>query len=98
MSAAFTYSAKGWLGKASAGVILGFTLALGFTGLFVWLTPDGLMAGSGKTQFAMWLVAPIWCGIASFCFLFRSGIRAWLWLGGANIVVFALLAIAKSVG
>lgn len=55
-----SYTGKGWLGKASAGIILGFTLALGISGLFMWITPSGLMAGSGKTQFAMWLVAPIW--------------------------------------
>ena len=92
------YSSKGWFAKASAGVILGFTLALALGGLFVWWTPGGLMAGSGKTQFAMWLVAPLWAGIASFCFLFRSGPRAWIWLGLANAIAFALLAFAKSIG
>lgn len=93
-----SYTGKGWLGKASAGIILGFTLALGISGLFMWITSSGLMAGSGKTQFAMWLVAPIWAGIASFCFLFRSGWRAWGWLALANAIAFALLAFAKTIG
>ena len=93
-----SFTGTGWLGKASAGIILGFTLALGISGLFMWITSSGLMAGSGKTQFAMWLVAPIWAGIASFCFLFRSGFTAWLWLGAVNIGVFALLFLVKSVG
>ena len=93
-----TYSSKGWLGKVSAGVILGFTLALALGGIFVWWTPGGLMAGSGKTQFAMWLVAPVWAGIASLCFLFRCGWRAWGWLALANAIAFALLAFAKSIG
>ncbi len=98
MTVGFTYSTNGWLRKASAGVLLGFTLALALSGLFVWWTPGGLMASSGKTQFAMWLVAPLWTGIASFCFLFRSGRYAWGWLGLANVIAFALLAFAKSIG
>lgn len=93
-----TYSSRGWLGKASAGVILGFTFALALTGLFVWWSHGGLMAGSGKTQFAMWLVAPIWASVASSSFLFRSGLRAWIWLGAGNIAAFAALAFTKALG
>lgn len=94
----YRYSTRGWLGKASAGTVLGLGLALAVSGLFVWWSPGGLMDGSGKTQFAMWLVAPIWCGIASLCFFFRSGLRAWVWLGAGNIAAFGLLALTRAIG
>jgi hypothetical protein len=43
----------------------------------------------------MWMVPPIWLGVLSFCFLFRSGLSAWLWLGGANILTFGGLYICR---
>lgn len=83
-------TSRDWLGKSSAGLILGLTLAIGLTGLFAWFWPGGLMHSSAKTQMNMWLVAPIWTGVLSFCFLFRSSLRAWLWLGGANLLTWGL--------
>jgi hypothetical protein len=80
-----------WFGKASAGLILGFGLALAVSGLFAWLGPEGIDAGGGKIQFSMWLIAPVWAGVLSFVFLFRDGRRAWLWLGLANGIAFGLL-------
>lgn len=74
-----------WLSKSLAGALLGFGLAVALAGLFAWAGPGGPDAPN-KYQFVMWLVAPIWLGAASFCFLFRSGLCAWLWLGGANLL------------
>jgi hypothetical protein len=37
----------------------------------------------------MWLVAPIWLTTLSLCFFFSSGMRAWLWLGGVNLMAYA---------
>ncbi|MGO1003479.1 hypothetical protein [Lysobacter sp. CA196] len=85
-----------WFGKASAGLILGFGLALALSGLFAWLGPGGIDGGGGKVQFNMWLIAPIWCGVLSFVFLFRSSVRAWSWLGLANAAAFALLWLVRS--
>lgn len=79
---------RDWFSKTSAGVILGFTLALAFAGLFAWLAPGGLDAPN-KFQIVMWLIAPIWLTTLSLCFLFFSGVRAWLWLGGANLFAYA---------
>lgn len=93
----FRYSSRNWLGKASAGLVCGFGLALALSGLYVWLSPGGLMHSSAKTQFAMWLMAPVWVLVLSFCFFFRSGLRAWLWLGSATLVFFALLFMAKQI-
>ncbi|MGD9657350.1 MAG: hypothetical protein AB7U61_06860 [Methylocystis sp.] len=79
---------RDWVSKTSAGAILGFTLAIALAGLFAWLTPGGL-AAPNKFQIVMWLVAPIWLTTLSLCFLFFSGMRAWLWLGGANFIAYA---------
>lgn len=80
-----------WFGKTSAGVVLGFGLSLALSGLFAWLGPDGIDGGGGKTQFNMWLIAPLWAGVLSAVYLFRDSLRAWLWLGAANALAFGLL-------
>ncbi|MBD9537556.1 hypothetical protein IB227_17030 [Stenotrophomonas sp. STM01] len=84
-----------WLGKTCAGVVLGFGLALALSGLFAWLGPDGIGAGGGKNQFNMWLMAPIWAAVLSFVYLFRDSLRAWLWLGAANVAAFGLLWLTR---
>lgn len=85
-----------WFGKGSAGLLLGFGLALALTGLFAWLGPGGIDAGTGKVQFNMWMIAPVWCAVLSLVFLFKDGRRAWLWLGAANIAGFGLLWAVKA--
>lgn len=84
-------SSKDWLGKSSAGLILGFLLALGAGGLFKVLGGVGDTFFSTKGQLAMWLMAPVWAGVLSFCFMFRSSARAWGWLGLANLVLWGAL-------
>ncbi|WP_115719331.1 hypothetical protein [Gallaecimonas mangrovi] len=79
-----------WLSKSLAGVVLGFLLALGLGSLFAIAGPGGLEAAN-KVQFVMWLVAPLWMLALSLVFLFKSGLRAWLWLGLANALVYGLL-------
>ncbi|MGE4323534.1 MAG: hypothetical protein AB7E60_10960 [Sphingobium sp.] len=80
-----------WWGKTSAGVILGLGLSLSLVGLFVYLGPDGIDAANGRHTLMRWLMPPIWIGVFAFCFLFRSGLSAWAWLGGANLISFAAL-------
>lgn len=82
---------RDWLSKSIAGVTLGFTLAIGCSGLL-------LAALSGlppplRAQFAMWLVVPLWFALLAACYALRSGMRAWLWLGGGNLIVFGLTAL-----
>lgn len=84
-----------WLGKTSAAVLLGPVIALALSGLFAWLGPGGVPGGDGKLQFNMWLVAPVWVAVLSAVHLFRSGMRAWLWLGLAAAALMAALALVR---
>lgn len=84
---------RDWVSKTLAGVLLGFTLALGCSGLFAWLNMG--MPLSIRSQLAMWMVAPIWLGTAAGVYFFSSGRRAWLWLGGINLVVLGALALVR---
>lgn len=85
---------RDWWSKSLAGVLLGFTLAIALSGLVTWVGPGGPLA-MNKFQFTMWIVAPVWLGVVSFCFLFRSGLRAWLWLGGANLLAYTALLASR---
>lgn len=83
-------SSRDWFGKSAAGLVLGFTLALGASGLFQALTGVGDTFFSTKGQVSMWLMSPVWALTLSLCFLFRTSLRAWLWLGVVNLAVWAL--------
>ncbi len=89
-------SSRHWLGQTSAGVVLGFGLALSLSGLFAWWGPGGIHELGGKNQFNMWLMAPIWTLVLGFVYLFRDSVRAWAWLSLANLISFALLFLARS--
>lgn len=77
-----------WVSKTVAGLVLGFTLAIGCAGLFSWLA--SAMPLSSRGQLAMWITAPVWMGVLSGVYFFRSGRHAWTWLAGANLLVFAI--------
>ncbi|SAL32753.1 hypothetical protein AWB64_03053 [Caballeronia sordidicola] len=85
---------RDWTLKTLAGVIGGFGIGIAASGLLACLTPGPLDA-QNKFQVAMWLVPPVWIGVMSASFVFRSGLRAWLWLGGANAFGFAMFALAR---
>lgn len=79
-----------WFGKTCAGTVLGFSLALALSGLFALLSPGGLVMHEGKLQFTMWLLPPLWATVLGGVYLFRDSLRAWLWLGAANLLAFGL--------
>jgi len=83
-------TSRDWFGKASAAVVLGFTLTLALTCTFAALFSRGDSYFTAQGQMAMWLSSPIWCVILSFCFFFRSGIQAWTWLAAANLIAWSL--------
>jgi hypothetical protein len=80
----------GWLAKSLAGVLLGFVLALQASTVFVRLA-TGDMAPPALAQLAMCMVPPVWLAVASVCFVFDTGLRAWLWLGGACLAMALLV-------
>lgn len=86
---------EGWFGKAAAGTVLGFAIAVLASALFAWFGPGGILAGAGKTQFNMWLIAPIWALVLSFVFLFRRVRDAWLYLGAATLALAAFLVAGR---
>lgn len=79
-----------WWSKTFAGAFLGGTLALALAGLFAWIGPGGIDAPE-KAQFVMWMMAPMWMAVFSTVYLFRTGLRAILCLGGANLAAYGLL-------
>jgi len=87
-------SSRNWFGNACAGLLLGFFLALGLSGIFVQFGPGEVGAFSAKHQLTMWLIAPLFVAVLSGCFLFRTGLRAWGWLGLANLLIWGLLHVA----
>ena len=92
----FQYTSRDWLSKSSAGVILGFVIAIALSSIYGRIGPGGLFWGGAEPQFVMWMVWPIWTGILSFCFLFRTGVRAWLWLGLAALVSGAGMVLVQA--
>jgi hypothetical protein len=83
-----------WFAKGLAGLVLGLAIAIGVSGLLAWAGPGGI-AAPGKYMVVMWAVIPVWMLVLTFCFLFRSGWRAWAWLGGAALLLHAALLACR---
>ncbi|MFB1484932.1 hypothetical protein [Corallococcus sp. RDP092CA] len=82
-----------WLSKSLAGVLLGLALAFGVSALLsLALTP---LAPSSRNQLVMWSVVPVWMGVLGGCFLFRTGLRAWLWLGGTAALFWGVFLFLR---
>ncbi len=79
-----------WIAKTLAGVLLGLALAFGLSGLLSLLLEPMPLPSRG--QLVMWSVAPVWLLVCGGVYLFRSGRRAWLGLGVANLLIHGLLA------
>ncbi|MBV2160525.1 hypothetical protein [Achromobacter denitrificans] len=84
---------RDWLAKTLAGLLLGAVLAFVCSGLFSAAYPD--MPLSVRGQLAMWMVPPVWLGVLSGVYFFASGLRAWLWLGGASALAAGLLFVLR---
>lgn len=90
------YASRPWVGKVSAAVIPGFALALAGSVALRELAGVGDAFVDAGGQIAMWSVAPLWAMLLSFCFLFRSGVQAWLSLCGGNLLVWATILLVRS--
>lgn len=88
-------SSANWFGKASAGAIAGYLLTIAICGIFSRFGPLEVGFFSAQAQITMWLVAPVWALILSFCFMFQNGWRAWGWLGSANLLAWGILLVDR---
>lgn len=79
--------------RALAGLVAGFFVAAAATGLVAWLPP-----GPWQSAIVPSLIAfiPLWMLAALWAFAFRSGRRAWQWLGGSALAGFALLWLLRA--
>lgn len=84
---------RAWLAKTLAGALLGLGLALGASVLFARFA--GALPSPIMAQLAMWMVIPIWFCVFGGSYFFTSGTRAWLWLGGANLLLIGLLVATQ---
>lgn len=80
------------IARAAAGALLGFPLSGLLLALLMALSPA---QGQGWVIPALILFFPLWTAVMAATFLFRNGRRAWLVLGGANVVLLALLTAAR---
>ncbi len=84
---------RDWLTKTLAGALPGLTFAFACSGVLATVLA-GLPLGI-RGQLVMWFVPLVWLGVFSGVYFFRSGLRAWAWLGAANLLVFGLLAALR---
>ncbi len=79
---------RDWVSKTLAGALLGLALAFAFSGLLSQALQP--MALPTRGQLVMWSVAPVWLGVWGGVYFFSSGLRAWLWLGAATLLTWAV--------
>ena len=82
------------LGKSTAAAFLGLPLAVLVVGFLALLSSDQ------KATTLPWLLMffLFWVGAMAGAFLFKTGVRAWLWMGGATVIGFAALHFLKAGG
>lgn len=83
------------IARAGAGVLLGFPLAAALLALALIGLPQ-----HGQAWVIPALIAffPLWTALMIGSFFFRDGRRAWLVLGVANVLAFAVLWLLRMMG
>lgn len=81
-------------GKSTAAVFLGMPLAVLVTGFAALLSRDQ----AGTTLPWLLLFFLIWIAVMTCAFLFKTGLRAWLWMGGLTLTGYAALHFLKASG
>lgn len=84
---------RDWIGKAVAGLVCGYLLALGCSGLFKFAVGAGKGLYGPPGMVSVQVFAIVWTPIVSFCFLFSSTRSAWGWLGLATGLLWGLLFV-----
>jgi hypothetical protein len=83
------------IARCLAGTVLGFPLAALLLALLLQVLPH---QGQAWLIPALILFFPLWTAFMAGAYMFRSGPRAWLVMGGANAVVFAALWLLRQPG
>ncbi|MFT4173837.1 MAG: hypothetical protein QM639_14835 [Rhodocyclaceae bacterium] len=87
---------RDWVSKTLAGGLLGLCIAMAASAVFAHLASSLPLPTRG--QLVMWMVPPLWLGIFGGVYFFASGLRAWLWLGGASLALWGLVLALRSIG
>ncbi|MGH8075160.1 MAG: hypothetical protein ACREO4_14015 [Lysobacter sp.] len=82
-------------GRATAGALPGFVLAASLVALLGRLWPGPWQATLVPGMVAFF---PLWIGMAAVAFRFRSGLRAWAWIGGSALATLAVLWLLQATG
>lgn len=81
--------------KVLAAILLGLPLSAAVIGLLALAWP-----GRPEIVTLPWLLMafPLWVGVMSLAFAARTGLRAWLWMGGATALGYGLLHGLQALG
>jgi hypothetical protein len=81
-------------GKSTAAAFLGLPLSVLIVGLAALLSSDQ------ATTTLPWLMVffLVWIAVMTCAFLFRTGLRAWLWMGGLTVAGYTALHFLKASG
>lgn len=81
-------------GKSTAAVFLGLPLSVLIVGF------AALLSGDQRTTTLPWLMVffLVWIAVMTIAFLFKTGVRAWLWMGGLTVAGYAALHFLKASG
>lgn len=82
------------IARCLAGILLGLTLAAALPALLLRLLPNG---GAWLIPLLL-LFFPLWIAFMTGAYAARSGARAWLTLGGANVLAFLALWLLPHAG
>jgi hypothetical protein len=81
-------------GKSTAAAFLGLPLSVLLVGV-------AALLGDAQARTTLpWLLVffLVWIATMTAAFLFRSGLRAWLWMGGLTVAGYAALYLLKAAG
>lgn len=79
--------------RALAGIIAGFFFSAAIVGLLSWCLPgpwQSTLVGGALAFFPLWMLT------AAGSFLFANGKRAWWWLSGIALLLFAVFFVLRA--
>jgi hypothetical protein len=81
-------------GKSTAAAFLGLPLSVLIVGF------AALLGSDQATTTLPWLMVffLVWIAVMTGAFLFSTGLRAWLWMGGLTVTGYAALHFLKAGG